>query len=369
MTNRERALAILDYQNFDRLPAVHFGYWSETLQKWHMEGHITEEEAALWGDGNKYDQSIAEKLGFDFNWLTCFGAHTGLLPAFEEKVIEVMPDGFKKVFNADGVIVLKKDSIESIPAEVSHLLTDRESYEEHYKFRLQYDERRIDFTYLDTLNKNRPDAPLILHCGSLFGNIRNLAGVEGISYIYADDEDLFTEIIDTNAELCYRLAEKILSTGVKFDLGHFWEDICFKNGPLVIPSVFYEKVGPHYKRMAELFKKHDINLMCVDCDGYIDSLIPTWFENGINIMFPIEIGTWNASIEPWRKKYGKELRGVGGMNKTIFGGSKSDIDKEIERLKPLVALGGFIPCPDHRIPPDAKWENVQYYAEQIKKCC
>ena len=28
---------------------------------------------------------------------------------------------------------------------------------------------------------------------------------------------------------------------------------------------------------------------------------------------------------------------------------------------------GFIPCPDHRIAPDAKWENVQYYCEQMKK--
>jgi hypothetical protein len=30
------------------------------------------------------------------------------------------------------------------------------------------------------------------------------------------------------------------------------------------------------------------------------------------------------------------------------------IDKEIERLKPLVDLGGYIPCPDHRIPPHCK---------------
>ena len=49
--------------------------------------------------------------------------------------------------------------------------------------------------------------------------------------------------------------------------------------------------------------------------GKIDSLIPTWIENGVNTMFPMEIGTWNASILPWREKYGKELLGIGGMNK------------------------------------------------------
>ena len=33
----------------------------------------------------------------------------------------------------------------------------------------------------------------------------------------------------------------------------------------------------------------------------------------------------------------------------------------------LVAMGGFIPCPDHRLMPGTKFELVQYYAEEIKK--
>ena len=44
-----------------------------------------------------------------------------------------------------------------------------------------------------------------------------------------------------------------------------------------------------------------------------------------------------------------------------------DYDQEIERLKPLMALGGYIPCPDHRIAPDAKFELVQYYCEKMQK--
>ena len=42
------------------------------------------------------------------------------------------------------------------------------------------------------------------------------------------------------------------------------------------------------------------------------------------------------------------------------------MDREIERLKPLIALGGYLPCPDHRIAPDAKFELVQYYCEQMQ---
>lgn len=53
----------------------------------------------------------------------------------------------------------------------------------------------------------------------------------------------------------------------------------------------------------------------VDCDGLIDTLIPTWLNNGVNTMFPIEVGTWDANIKPWREKYSQQLRGVGGMSK------------------------------------------------------
>jgi uroporphyrinogen decarboxylase len=84
-------------------------------------------------------------------------------------------------------------------------------------------------------------------------------------------------------------------------------------------------------------------------------------------MFPIEVGTWNASLTPWREKYGKELRGIGGMNKTVFAIDYKAVDEEIERLKPIIELGGYIPCPDHRIAPDAIFENVQYYCEQLNK--
>jgi uroporphyrinogen decarboxylase len=119
--------------------------------------------------------------------------------------------------------------------------------------------------------------------------------------------------------------------------------------------------------MTDLLKKHGIDIVSLDCDGKIDALIPTWFENGVNTMFPIEVGTWDASIAPWREQYGKGLRGIGGMDKKVFAGDRDDVEREIERLKPLVALGGFIPCPDHRIPPDGKWETIRYYTQRMRE--
>ena len=102
-------------------------------------------------------------------------------------------------------------------------------------------------------------------------------------------------------------------------------------------------------------------------NGCIDRLVPIWLENGVNTMFPIEVGTWNASIQPWRAQYGRELRGVGGMDKRVFARDKAAVDAELERLRALVDLGGYLPCPDHRIAPDAEFGLVAYYCERFRQ--
>ncbi|MGI6705647.1 MAG: hypothetical protein ACOX6S_05120 [Clostridia bacterium] len=185
MNNRERSMAILNYQSYDRLPIVHFGFWQETLEKWRDGGHLTSEEIQGVWDGSPAENAIARKLGFDFNWFTVFSPNTGLFPGFEPKVIEELPDGFRKVLNSDGVIVLQREGATSIPAEVDHLLKGRKEWEEHYLPELQYTEERIRWDILEKLKDDQErENPLGLHCGSLFGTIRNWLGLEGVSYLY-----------------------------------------------------------------------------------------------------------------------------------------------------------------------------------------
>jgi len=366
MTHRERFHAILNYEPYDRMLLLHFGFWQETIEKWKAEKHISSDEASDVWDNSINENAISKRLGFDFNYHSMSHGGSRLFPAFEEKVIKQFPDGSQHKMNSDGVIELVKPGIVSISAEIEHTLTDRESWEKVYKPKLQFTPDRIDWDGLTSIDPNR-ETPIGLFCGSLYGGIRNWMGLEGLSYIAVDDEELLDEIIEAVAALNIDIVQAVLETGVEFDMAHFWEDICFNYGPLISPAVFYEKLGPYYKKITSICKAYDINIISVDCDGLIDALIPTWFENGVNTMFPIEVGTWGANIAPWRKKYGKSLLGVGGMDKRVFSMDYTAIDKEIERLKPLIQLGGYIPCPDHRIAPDAIWENVQYYCDKMRE--
>lgn len=370
MTSRENAKAILHYENFDHIPVVHFGYWDELIVKWREEGKMTREEIEKFhGVRSEGYVMLSKRLGFDFEYDPCVGANTRFSPCFPYKVLETTADGFEIRQNGDGLVEKVRKGAGSIPATVGTLLTGREAWEELYKPKLQCTEERFNWQAIDQVIANgAPDGGLVgLHCGSYYGFVRDMLGVEELCYLYSDDEDLYAEIIQTVADMNYACAKKILEHGMRPDYAHFWEDICFKNGPLIHPEVFSEFVGPYYKRMTDLLHSYGVDIVSVDCDGMIDKLIPVWLENGVNTMFPIEYGTWQASIEPWRKQYGKDLRGVGGMNKNVFSEDYAAIDREIERLKPLVALGGYIPCPDHRIPVTAKFENVQYYCERMRQ--
>ncbi|MBE6711167.1 MAG: hypothetical protein J6D10_13060 [Clostridia bacterium] len=369
MTNRERAMNLLRFQPVDRMPAVHFGYWSELLTEWAEQGKIPKELAHGNYDGSAKERELDKLIGWDFNWYRTVGSANGLRPGFEYKVLEELPDGTKRVQSGSGIIERVKPGISSIPSEDDYLLKDREAFETLYRPKMQYTPERVNLEYYKTFNETRPqDLPVGLHLGSVLGDIRNMTSVMGMSYLmYDEDEDLFADIVDAYAEMQYQCAEAILATGAKFDFAHYWEDICFKNGPLISPDKFEEICAKHYQKRNDLCHRYGIDIISLDCDGVTEKLLPTWFNTGVNTMFPIEVGVWGDQFAPAREKFGKGMLGVGGMDKTALRKDKAAVDAEIERMKRLASLGGFIPCPDHRLMPGTKFELVQYYAEEIKK--
>ena len=369
MTNRERAMNILHYRPVDRMPAVHFGYWPELLLEWAELGKISHDLARAWADGNAADSELDRLLGWDFNWYRTVGAHNSLLPGFEHKVIETLPDGTQRVQGYNGLIERIRPGVTSIPSEDDYLLKDREAFETLYRPKMQFCPQRVNYEYFKHFNDTRdPDVPIGLHLGSVLGDIRSMVSVVGMSYLmYDEDEDLFADVVDAYADMQYTCAEEILKTGAKFDFAHYWEDICFNSGPLLSPDKFEELCAKHYKKRNDLCHAYGIDIISLDCDGVTDRLLPIWYQNGVNVMFPIEIGTWGDQFEAARQTYGKGMLGVGGMDKTVLRLDKAAVDKELERLVRLSALGGFIPCPDHRLMPGTKFELVQYYAEKIKE--
>ncbi len=89
-------------------------------------------------------------------------------------------------------------------------------------------------------------------------------------------------------------------------------------------------------------------------------LVEPWLEAGVNTMFPLEVRGGSDPVVI-RQRFGKAVRLLGGVDKTKLIEGKEAIRKEIARLEPLVADGGYIPHVDHRVPPDVTYENYLYY--------
>jgi uroporphyrinogen decarboxylase len=194
----------------------------------------------------------------------------------------------------------------------------------------------------------------------MIGWIRNWMGVENLAYLCYDDRELLAEMVKTIADLvCWGLDQVLPS--IRPDLGWGWEDICFRTGPLVSPDIFGEVAVPGYAKISRKLRDAGCDLYLVDCDGMIDALVPGWLEGGVNVMFPVEIGAWKADPAQFRRRWGRELRIFGGIDKLALEKGRAEIDREIERRVPLMREGGYVPLPDHLITPDTPLDDYRYY--------
>ena len=118
--------------------------------------------------------------------------------------------------------------------------------------------------------------------------------------------------------------------------------------------------------MRRKLEAYGIQLMGVDCDGFIEPLLGLWLDAGVNLHYPVEVGVWNADPMALRIKFGKELRMVGGFNKLALEQEPAAIDAEIERRITIMKDGGYIILPDHHITPGTSLKNYKYYLNRIR---
>jgi uroporphyrinogen decarboxylase len=196
-------------------------------------------------------------------------------------------------------------------------------------------------------------------------------GVETLSKLLYRDPTLFPEITETLAHLATTVLgqalERARQVGLTFDAARMWEDMCYKNGPLISPRMVREFMAPHYHAVTSLLARYGVDVVILDSDGKIDDLIEIWLDSGVNCLFPIEIGTWNADPLELRRRFGRRLLMMGGFDKRILAAGPTAIDAEVARLAPLAEQGGFIPFCDHRVPPDVPLRNYLHYLERAKQ--
>ncbi|MFQ5806336.1 MAG: uroporphyrinogen decarboxylase family protein [Phycisphaerae bacterium] len=357
MTDRQRFIAQMHCQPVDRCPIWDFGFFPATLEEWRRQGLPA---------GANTD----ELFGMDRQW-DDLSPNVGLLPPFEYEVLEDRGDR-ELIRQEDGTVVVKLKHVVGMPQWVEFPIKCREDWRQ-FKRRLDPDTPgRIPFDWETQCRRHvERDYPLLLRAGSLYGWPRNWMGLETLSKLLYRDLTLFPEITETLAHLTItvlaRALEQARRVGLTFDAAHMWEDMCYKNGPLLSPRMVREYMAPHYRAITRLLADYGIDIVILDSDGKIDDLIEIWLDCGVNCFFPIEVGTWNADPIELRRRFGRGLSMMGGFDKRILGAGPAAVDAEVDRLAPLAAEGGYIPFCDHRVPPDVPLRNYAHYLERAKQ--
>jgi uroporphyrinogen decarboxylase len=354
MTHRERFRRVMQFQAVDRIPHWEFGYLNETLERWHREGL----------PGRLTDMDAVEQY-FGVDPKASVPIYVDLIPAFkgepevieerENSRVERLPDGM--------IWEVQKKGTKTIPHYIKFPIENRDDWK-RFKERLDpADPARHQEDYKELGEKLlRSELAVGIGLGSYFGVPRDWIGFETIALMCYDDRGLVEEIVATLAELYYTQIEKALRY-VEVDYAAGWEDICFRNGPIVSPAMFRDIVGPHLKRVCTLLREHGCNVIWTDCDGDVTLLVPVWLECGVNCMFPLEVHPGSDPVK-FRKMYGRQILLRGGLRKYALAGTKQDILNELKRVEHLVEEGGFIPHGDHRIPEDVPYENYRYYVRE-----
>lgn len=361
MNARQRFLAAMHYQSRDRSPLLDFNFWPETLPIWQEQG------LPDWVD--RQNEDVFFGIDFSLDNVGATGVRDGLAPTFRKIILEDRGD-VRLLQQRDGVRVERRKHMSSWHS-VGYLLTDRASWNKHYKPRLD-PANRVRYpadwnTRVKTWCDPNRNYPIVLPGGSLYGWLRNWMGLENISMVIFDNPVWFEEMVTTVADCIIGVLERILATGGRFDACSMWEDMCYNTGPLINPKHFKKYFVPHYRRISDLLRKHGVDIIYLDCDGKIDDLIPLWLDAGINCMYPVEVGTWKHDPIELRQRFGKDLLMMGGFDKHYLFGSPEEIEKEIYRLLPLVEEGGYIGFPDHRVPPDVPYKNYVFFIETLRR--
>lgn len=356
MSVRERFNKVLHWQKPNRIPNMDFGYWNETIQRWHTEG-LPESVTNDW--------ELETYLGLEGEArIATLPVINGLWPFFEHKILEDKGEHVI-VRNFEGAICEMHKSSPSIPHYIKFGLETRKDWEKWREERLDYkNPDRIGDVKKTVEDAHAAGMPVRFHAGALYGWLRNWMGVENLSITLMTDKDWVDEMMEHLTQMTLYLIDNALP-GLDVDVAWWWEDMCYNHGPLMSPKLFEELMVPRYREITNRLKKYGIDVNILDCDGKIDLLVPGWLKSGINCMFPLE--AIHTDAFKLREIYGRDVLLFGGVNKIALIHGKESIDRELERIQPLIEQGGYIPTVDHRVPPDVSFENYLYYLEKRKE--
>lgn len=362
MNNRERFRAAMAFEPMDGVCHMEWGIWRETYHRWREEG--LPREIVL--SKNPTDDTVRDIFDhFHIIREASVPIEQYYYPAFPAEVLEET-EAYILRRTDKGFLVKEKKSNQTIPEFMDYPIQGRKDYY-RYKDRLtgnisnRYPE---DWEETASALKSQQHSIVRICMDGFFAYPRELMGLVGFLNLLYDDPGFIRELIEDRAAFYMALYEKAILDTVP-DFVFIWEDMCFKNGPLLSPEMFREFMLPAYKRLTGFLRDMGVKNIIVDSDGNINKLIPLWVEGGVTGLLPFEARAGMDILQVARQYPSLQL--LGGIDKTKIALGIPYIDEEINRVVPhMMQRGGYCAALDHHVHPQIDLANFEYYVKRLQ---
>ena len=380
MSARSDFLATMAFEEGARSPKAEFGYWTTTIRRFLREGMpmVQEIPASLTDNGTISGADKTDPGGSEFPdrnvraacGLVSYAAKfpSNFSPLFDVKVIEEDAES-RVIVDQYGITKKERKNGTSAPLDLEFPVKcrgDFEAYKEHYT--RDYS-RRLPKDW-DVLARRLEGREFPIRLGGFpygfLGLPRHLMGTEGLFFAMYDAPDLVKDINEFFLKFAMDYWGPVIDR-VKPDCVMIWEDMAYSTGSMISTEAFAEFLSPYYVRMVDFLKQHGVQNIHVDCDGYIEELIPLWVDLGVTGVFPLERKAGNDLLRI-RERFPR-LQLLGGMDKRVLAETahEEDIDRELAIAARLLGQGGFIPHVDHHVSDDCCWKNFRIYREKLNQ--
>lgn len=300
--------------------------------------------------------------GFDWDYVPVIqcGGNTDVFGGPENRIVEENDDFLIETDNLGRRMKLMKGKA-TVPLPMDYPVKTADDWIK-YRHLYKFDEKRIDWNQVEKAIHEQKNGVLVL--GSMPGGFdlpRQLMGEEELSYAYFDEPEMIGDMLDTAADTCIKVFDRI-SDKLVIDHLSVHEDMAGKSGPMIGPIQIEEFVKPYYLKVWDLLKSKGTMIFSQDSDGNMNPVIDIFIKSGLNQMYPMEPGSGMDIVQVY-ETYGEKLSLKGGINKYVLKEGKEAIRAELEyKMQPKMQKGGIVFGLDHRIPNGTPIENYRYYA-------
>ncbi len=370
MTPRKRFLESMLFGQPDKVPLTPGGGRESTRERWYGEG--------LPRDVKDIAQYAYGQAGGTQEWPRGgegFGVSERMIPCFEEKVLErkerslVVQDWKGNVceISDEYDVGYLRNAIDFVTRRWIKCPVETRADWEQMKVRYDPDDPARLPAKPAELGARLEDREhnIGFHFSGPFWQLREWVGFEGLCLLMKDDPAFVHEM----AEFWQEYIAQLLGHALKYvtpDEVHLSEDMAYKSFSMISPAMAREFLMPCYLRWGEIIHQAGVPIYAMDSDGYIGELIPIWLESGMNACDPIEVAAHNDIVE-FRRRFGKDMAYRGGVDKRAIAKGGKVIEAELNRIRPVLEGGGYIPGCDHGMPSDISWENNVYYVKLLAK--